>query len=90
MGVHAHFYVKHKALANLNSYVHFPVEIHLQLFTAVIITTVFCTGATAPIVARVRGHAQLPPLPLCFLRLCICSFHVTLAFMYISMYSNIY
>ena len=32
------FYVKHKALANLNSYVHFPVEIHLQLlFTTVII-----------------------------------------------------
>ena len=39
------FYVKHKALANLNSYV---VEIHLQLFTTVIITTVFCTGALPP------------------------------------------
>ena len=37
MGGHAPFYVKHKALANSNSYVH--------LFTTVIITTVFCTGA---------------------------------------------
>ena len=48
VGGHAPFYVKHKALANLNSYVHFLVEIHLQLFTTVIITTVFCTGALPP------------------------------------------
>ena len=47
MGGHAPFYVKHKAFANLNSYVHFSVEIHLQLFTTVIITIVFCTGAVS-------------------------------------------
>ena len=56
MGGHAPFYVKHKALANLNSYVTFlPVEIHLQLFTTVIITTVICTGGG---VTKVQG--QLP------------------------------
>ena len=67
MGGHTPFYVKYKALANynLNSYVHFPVEIYLQLYTTVIITAVYCTGGTAPVVSRVRG--QLPP---CFLRLC--------------------
>ena len=54
------FYAKHKALANLNSYVHFPVEFHLQLFTTVSTsTTKFCilyggqccqsTGAVTPI-----------------------------------------
>ena len=48
MGGHAPFYVKHKALANLNRYIHFPVEIHLQLFTTVNISTVFCTGALPP------------------------------------------
>ena len=46
---------------SMSSYVHFPVEIHLQLFTTVIITTCILYGGTAPIVTRVRG--QLPPLP---------------------------
>ena len=61
VGGHAPFYVKHKALANLNSvYVSFPVEIHLQLFTTIIITTVLCTGAIAPIASVLP-----PPMNVC-------------------------
>ena len=44
MGDHAPFYVKHKALANLNSYVHFPVEIH------------YCSQLLSLQLYFVRGH----------------------------------
>ena len=59
VGGHAPFYVKHKALANLNNHVHFPVEIHLQL----LFTTVIITGAVAPI-------APVLPLPLHMMKIC--------------------
>ena len=61
VGGHAPFYVKH---TNLNSYVHFLVYRNsLTIVHNCYHYNCILYGGTAPVVARVRGHAVAPIAP---------------------------